>query len=621
MIYEFGGFRLDPSRRLLFGLDGEAVALKPKAFDALVYLVEHAGEVLDKTAVMTAVWNGVIVEENGLNQLVSTLRRVLGEAPGENRFIVTVPGRGYRFVAAVRQPAEQDPYSSDSLLRPPPAAHQTGPPPTRRWLDGPRLAAVAALIAVVGAGVWYLDVTDRFWGGARERSIAVLPLSDLSEGADQAWFADAISEELTTVLASMPELRVIARTSTFHFKNKDATIAEVGDALDVSYVLEGSVRRGGDQLRIVVRLVEVRTSRSVWSATYDRTIGDVFAIQRDIGARVAERLGIVLHGAAPVIDETAPEAYALYLRARHINQARIVDSLPEARAMLERAVELDPDYFPVRIALSKTYLSLSDYQLIDASEAEQLIKQALDAAEAIWPGRAELVVRRIMSGLFEGDEAAAARAVERAVAADPSNFDILNDALNTARALNRPDTMIEIGEYLIARDPLCGDCYANLMGAYLTKKQYDQVERVHRLGRALGLDMRGTYALSLVARGDPEAALAEGENVSDPVIRLGVSALAFRDLHRDADYAAANAELLELLKGTPFIVDVYAASGDLDTAFDILMAQPSVPPQRLDGMVGDWLRPHPRWPELARKAGIWPEDPRDKIAFAIDLPN
>ena len=124
-----------------------------------------------------------------------------------------------------------------------------------------------------------------------------------------------------------------------------------------------------------------------------------------------------------------------------------------------------------------------------------------------------------------------------------------------------------------------------------------------------------------MARGEPEAALLEAERQTDRAARLGLSALAFRALDREAELSAANAELLELLKGTPFVVDVYAANGDLDAAFDILMAEPKVPPQRLDGWVGDWLRPHPRWPALATKAGIWPEDPRDSVSFAVDLPN
>lgn len=449
----------------------------------------------------------------------------------------------------------------------------------------------------------------------------MLPLADLSEGADQAWFADALSEEITAVLASVPTLRVIARTSSFYFKGKDVTITEVGEALDVAYVLEGSVRRSENELRIAVRLVDARTSSGVWSQTSDRTLGDVFAIQRDIGERVAARLGIVLDRASPKLDETLPEAYTLYLRARHINQARLVESLPQARTMLEQAVQLDPGYVPAWLELAKVYSSLGGYGLLDAAAAEPLVKRALDAADAAEPSRGELVVARIMAGMFAGDLAAQARALERAVAADPEDPDILNGALNFARVLNRQDVMIEIGEYLVARDPLCGDCYANLMGAYLLTKQYDHVERVHRMGRALGLDMRGTYGLSLVARGDFEAALAEAENQSDPATRLGLSALAFRGLQRDQDLAAANEQLLEMLKGTPFVADVYAASGDLDAAFDTLMAESSVAPQRLDGWVGDWLRPHPRWPELAQKAGIWPEDPRDAVTFTVDLPN
>jgi TolB-like protein len=201
-IYEFEDFRLDAAERVL-RKRGAPVPLTPRVFDTLLYFVRHRGKVLGKDELMQKIWPDAVVEENNLNQNVSTLRRVLGETRGENRFIVTVPGHGYRFVADVRMGT----------------------------------AEAAAVVT------------------AQSKTIAVLPFANISADPENEYFCDGLAEELLNALAKVEGLKVAARTSAFAFKGKNTNISEIADVLGVSTILEGSVRRSGTHLRITVQLV------------------------------------------------------------------------------------------------------------------------------------------------------------------------------------------------------------------------------------------------------------------------------------------------------------------------------------------------------------------------------
>jgi TolB-like protein/DNA-binding winged helix-turn-helix (wHTH) protein len=305
-LYEFGGFRLDPLRCRLYGSDGETIALKPKVFETLLYLVEHAGELLDKSTLMKGIWGDAVVEENSLNKHISTLRHVFGETPGENRYIVTVPGQGYRFVATVRTATRAESESPDARAGSVEATRDTpGSPPFRwlnRWYVLAGVAGTALLLVIAWSIRSPITATDT-------QTIAVLPFDNLSAGDDE-YFSDGISVELTELLMKIPRLHVIGRESAFWFKGKEATYAEIGDTLGVTHLLDGTVRVAGDRVRVTASLIDPSTGEQIWSYSPEaRPMADVFAIQEEIATDVVEQLRITLAGELPALDQTTPEAH------------------------------------------------------------------------------------------------------------------------------------------------------------------------------------------------------------------------------------------------------------------------------------------------------------------------
>jgi TolB-like protein len=261
--YEFGTFRLDPRQRLLLSRDSrQPIPLAPKVFEMLLYLVERRGQLVEKEDLMQAIWPNVVVEENSLNRSISTLRRVLGENPGEHRFIATQPGRGYRFVAAVSV------------------------------VDGssPQPVAVDVVSAAAKTGESARDTSP---------SIAVLPFANLTRDAEKEYFSDGMAEELIHRLARVPGLRVAARTSAFAYKGRNADVRQIARDLGVAAVLEGSVRGAGERVRVTAQLVDGQTGYHLWSQSYDREFADLFELQDELAAAIVPALGARIRVSLP----------------------------------------------------------------------------------------------------------------------------------------------------------------------------------------------------------------------------------------------------------------------------------------------------------------------------------
>ena len=310
--YEFGEFRLDPQQRILTsGAESRPIALVPKAFETLLYLLERPGELLGKNNLLKAIWPNLVVEENSLNQTISAIRRGLGERPGEHRFIVTEPGRGYRFVADVRvvTAAAQAAAAAASPLASP--AESPAAPPT---------------------------------------SIAVLPFANLTGDPGKEYFGDGMAEELIHMLARIPGLRVPSRTSSFSYKGRSVDVRQIARDLEVSAVLEGSVRSAGDRIRVTAQLIDARNGFHLWSQQYDRDFGDLFQLQDELARAILDTLRSNLK--APVSDVAARppptrnlEAYHLYLQALALQTRQPgVQTIPRALDMLQRATRLDPQF-------------------------------------------------------------------------------------------------------------------------------------------------------------------------------------------------------------------------------------------------------------------------------------
>ncbi len=310
--YEFGDFRLDAARRLLLLKNGDrALPLTARAFDTLLYLVEHPGKLLSKAALMSAIWPNVVVEDNSLNQNISLLRRVLGEHPGDYRYIVTVPGRGYRFIAEVQTVSEP----SDESSRTPAAANASEP-------AHPRVSLHARI------------------------PLAILPFANLTGDSATDFFGEAMAEELINTFSRVRWFEVASRTSTFAFKDRNVDVRKIARELDVEAVLEGSIRRVGERIRVTAQLVDGRTGHHLWSESYERSCDDLARGQDELTIAIVDSTAshFVIGSARRKTPTTDLEAYHLYLQAMALRAQPTEDNLETAIQILGRALARDPDF-------------------------------------------------------------------------------------------------------------------------------------------------------------------------------------------------------------------------------------------------------------------------------------
>jgi TolB-like protein/DNA-binding winged helix-turn-helix (wHTH) protein len=363
-VYVFEEFRLDSQRRILLGADGKPIALTPRLFDTLLYFVERAGQLLTKAQIMEAIWPRVVVEEHNLNKTVSELRRLLGEKPGEHKFIVTKPGHGYRFVADVSiELRAPDARLADREGATETIDHRAKRPKRTVAVVASKASLIATgsaatALALVGILAYVRDGTppaERIQEPAApvaQNSVAVLPFVDNSAAGDQTWLADGLSEQVLNSLARLPELKVTARTSSFQFRDEARDIREIAEGLGVANLLEGSVQSAGGQLRVTAQLIRAADGFQLWSNDYDGTVSDLFAFQRDVAERVAVALDVVLdepRRAAMFASGTQDvEAFREYqegwriYRVAHLGETQ--QTLWDANRYFERAMELDPRF-------------------------------------------------------------------------------------------------------------------------------------------------------------------------------------------------------------------------------------------------------------------------------------
>lgn len=413
--YEFGEFVLDVGRqRLSRSASGEVVPLAAKAFDMLVFLVEHAGEALDKETLLSALWPGVIVEENSLAQCISTLRQALGETRHDNRYIATLARKGYRFVAAVTRCDAPDAAPEPSA----PAARAASG--RRRLLLALLLAGAAMLVAM---GLRFRPIETPVAVQAAP-TLAVLPFKALVPTDSDPSLEMGMADSLIVALGLAEEYTISPLSSVRQFATRDVDPLAAGRELGVGHVLEGSLQRSADRLRVSVRLLRVADGRLLWTQTFDERFTGVFEIQDSIAARVRAALQVGAPSRDPAQSRGRtrdPEAYALYARGRYAWTRQTESSLRSAIEYYEQAIARDPEYALAYTGLSDSYALLG---VLGIEAPHDVFPRARAAAERALALDPDLASAHSALGhvqlQYEHNGKAAAASYEKAAALDPS---------------------------------------------------------------------------------------------------------------------------------------------------------------------------------------------------------
>jgi DNA-binding winged helix-turn-helix (wHTH) protein/TolB-like protein/Flp pilus assembly protein TadD len=376
-----GEFRLDVAKRQLLGRNQQPVPLTPKAFETLVYLVRHSGDVLDKDELMRAVWPDTVVEENNLSQNVSALRRALGEKPNAHRYIVTIPGKGFSFVANVTAVAADSGQimKTDGNLIPTKELH------SGLSAKGKRLLVGGLLVAILGAAGVLIWRSSRS-GSAPSPEIkvlAVLPFKPLvAENRDPA-LELGMADSLIAKLSNSRKLVVRPISAVRRYSGLDQDPQAAGRALGAEAVLDGYIQRQGEMVRVTARLLSVRDGRQLWARQFDERMTNIFGVQDSISERVAGALALKLSGQEELeLRRRSTEnvaAYQLYLRGRYFQSRRIPEDLQKGIDYFRQAIALDQNYALAYAGMADCYVSLGaeEYGAMPPSE---VMPKAKDAA-------------------------------------------------------------------------------------------------------------------------------------------------------------------------------------------------------------------------------------------------
>ena len=462
-----------------------------------------------------------------------------------------------------------------------------------------------------------------------DKSIAVLPFLDMSSDKDQEYMSDGIAEELLNLLAKIPDLRVISRSSAFSFKDQNLEIPEIARRLKVGHILEGSVRKAGNQLRITAQLIEARSDTHLWSETYDRTLDNIFTIQDEIAAAVVEQLKVMLLGEAPTVQETNPEAYMLYLQARYLGRQFTAEAWEQSNALFEQALAIDPDYAAAWDGLGVNYTNQVGNGQRPVDEGFTLAREAENQALAINPDYASAHAGLgWISSRYDNDPAAAALHFERALALEPANPAILGNSATLASTLGRPDEAIALWEYTNARDPLDPVGHSNLGHTYRSVGRLDDAIASYLNALMLSPGYIGPHyyiGQALLQKGEPAAALAAIQQESFEGYRLIGLVMAHHALGQAAESDARLAELIEFAeKDAAYnIAYVLAFRGEVDRAFTWLdkavqYNDPGLSNIPTEALFAN-LHNDPRWLPFLQSIGKSPEQ-LNAIEFKVTLP-
>jgi TolB-like protein/DNA-binding winged helix-turn-helix (wHTH) protein/Flp pilus assembly protein TadD len=635
MKYSVGDLTIDTGTQVV-SRAGETIALPKLSYELLLVLVRAAPNLVSLDELMRRVWPGIVVSPETVSQRIKLLRDALGDDPREPRYIAGLRGRGYQMVAVVTQHEAEPAVSASTAIEPPDLGVKspTPRPESRRN----RLLFFVVFVGFLLALGWIL--ADKFripkpiaQGKATtaapalapisEKSIAVLPFVDMSEHKDQEYFSDGLSEELIDMLTKIPDLRVPARTSSFYFKGKQATISDIAKALAVAHVLEGSVRKSGNTLRVTAQLIRVDNGYHVWSDTYDRKLEDIFKVQDEIANAVVAALKVNL---LPLQQPSAQEelrtanlsAYDLYLQGRQsYNQGNIAGH-KNAVAAFRAAIALDPRYAAAYADLAVAQFWVTDDSTTgDLAADDEGFDRALAAAEkavALAPGLAAGYSARGFLRLATRFDFAGAQAdLDKALALSPSDANILHRSAILLAVFGKLPAAIAREEQALALDPLSAEICMRLAFFLVANQQLAQARQLYE--KALVIAPQYDRALFNLGElelleNQPERALVLFRRTALEPFRLEGEAKTEYSLgHVDVSEQLLEQYIAKYGKDGPnFVARIYAWRGEKDQAFEWLerayeVRDDGLPWLKFDPGIRN-LRGDPRYKALLRKMNL-----------------
>lgn len=609
---------------------GRPVKLERIPMELLRLLLERRGSLVTREEIVERIWGrGVFLDtDNGINGAIRKLRLALKDDPDRPRFVQTVPARGYRFIAAVVEAAPDAPAPDAQAVPPPPAAREEGSVRRQRPARGWEAAGMTlALLATF--------VTGLRWSGSGARAqppggrvmLAVLPFENFTGDPGQEYFSDGLTEELIAQLGSVDSerLRVIARTSVMAYKGHPAPLERIGRDLQADYVLEGSVRRGGDRVRVTVQLILVRDQSHLWSRQYDRDLSSLLAVQAEIADAVADEIRHTFgeHAPARVVEVAAlgPEtykAYDLYLKGRFFWNKRTSEGFRQAAESFQQAIAADAGYARAHAGLADTYALMSSYGLGAPGDlmpkARAAAMRALELDDGLAAAHTSLA---LIAGNYDWDWKRAESEFQRAIALDPNYATARHwyaEFLSCQGRFGQALAEIERARQL---DPL-SLVIATDRGAILyVARQYDRSIEQFQAVREMqpGFPRSNMIIAPYAQKGMVAEALAVLEDpryASDDAARWATRAIIYGRAGRKADAQRALQELELLNRRQPvhpnLLAMAYIGAGDNERAIACIQRLLADRSHFATGMkvepALDPLRSDPRFQELLRRVGL-----------------
>ena len=634
----FAEFELDTAHRRLLR-EGEPLSLYAKTFDLLVYLLEHNGQVVTKDQILTAVWEGQFVEEANLSVQISALRKVLGEKVDMPRFLVTVPGKGYKFVADLRSSDEENEIviqkqtvtrvvvESESEvsdeISPSVDRLRLPPKPFSALRVDIRYLALVACILLLGLLAYYQWL--RPWQTtAPIRSIAVLPFKPLVADSRDESLEMGMADTLIAKLSNVREINVRPVSAERKYADLDQDAVAAGREQKVDAVLDGQIQRSGDKVRMTVRLLRVADGTQIWTKQFDETMTDIFRVQDSISERVTAVLALKLTGeereqiAKRHTENT--EAYQLYLMGRYHLNRLTDDGFLKGRDYFQQAIDKDPNYAPAYAGLAESYNRLSDFNVISPREgfpkAASAAAKALELDENLAEAHTALGT---VKQLYDWDWSAAESELRRAIEINPGNSDAREQYAFYLSVTGRFDESLAEMRHARELDPLSIGKITGEAEILRCARRYDQA--IDESRKALEMDPNSGFAHwtlgnGYLNKGMYDEAIAEyqkaiplsGESPDEPASLAYAYALSGRRKEALLIVDELNESTKRRYISPTVIAFIYGALGDKDQAFalldkaydgrDFLLVLLKVEP------MFDPLRTDPRFTELTRRVSL-----------------